>query len=78
VRLLLRQSIEDLRRYAAQEAVADVVFAVQADVTALFAAPKLGDALAAAAYHPTDAVVRKLWAQCENILDRSAQVNSLA
>ena len=52
-----------------------MVFAVQADVTALFAAPKLGDALAAAAYHPTDAVVRKLWAQCENIIDRSAQVD---
>jgi len=53
-----------------------LVFAVQTDVTALFAAPKLGDRLAAAAYHPTDAVVRKLWAQCENILDRSAQVDN--
>ena len=53
-----------------------MVFAVQADVMALFAAPKLGDALAAAAYHPTEAVVRKLWAQCENILDRSAEVDT--
>ena len=53
-----------------------MVFAVQADVMALFAAPKLGDALAAAAYHPTDTVVRKLWAQCETVLDRTDEVDT--
>jgi thiamine biosynthesis lipoprotein ApbE len=57
-----------------QEAVADLVFAVQADMIALFSASKLGAALAPAAYHPTDAAVHKLWAQCESILGRGDEV----
>ena len=61
-----------------QEAVADLVFAVQADVMALFSALKLGAELDAAAYQPTDAAVRKLWAQCEVILDRDAEVQPRA
>ena len=50
------------------------MFAVQADVMALFSTPKLGAGLAPAAYHPTDAAVRKLWAQCEAVLDRGDEV----
>ena len=50
------------------------MFAVQADVMALLSTSRLTAALAPAAYHPTDAAVRKLWTQCESILDRGNEV----
>lgn len=53
----------------------DAVFSTQADLLLLFSSPLVSSGpLAALAFRPQDATLRRMWSHCEAVLDRQPTV----